>query len=93
MPERRRFPPPWTAEEQKESFVVKDSTGQAPAYPYFDDDRYRRSVTNRLMRDEAQRIAANIAKLPGPLETAAEMSVVQAGKDSIICLCQIELLK
>lgn len=63
----RRFPPPWTAEELKESFVVKDATGQALAYLYFGDDHYRRSVTNRISRDETRRITANIAKLPEPL--------------------------
>jgi len=25
----RRFPPPWSVEENAESFVVKDATGQA----------------------------------------------------------------
>jgi hypothetical protein len=26
---QRRFPPPWTADELTESFVVKDASGQA----------------------------------------------------------------
>jgi hypothetical protein len=34
MPERR-FPPPWSVEEQGVCFVVKDSTGQKLAYVLF----------------------------------------------------------
>ena len=64
MTSARRFPPPWSVDELKKLFVVKDASGRALAYLYFDDDRYRRSVTNRLTRDEARRIAVNIAKLP-----------------------------
>ncbi len=61
----RRFPPPWTIEEANDAcFVVRDNTGQALAYGYFEDEPGRRSAAKLLTRDEARRIAANVAKLP-----------------------------
>jgi hypothetical protein len=57
----RRFPPPWIVEEQDACFAVRDHDGQKLAYVYFDDPR---AAAKPLTRDEARRIAANIAKLP-----------------------------
>jgi hypothetical protein len=60
----RRFPPPWSVEELDACFVVRDHNGQALAYVYFEDEPGRRSAAKLHTKDEARRIAANIAKLP-----------------------------
>ena len=61
----RRFPPPWSIEEANNAcFIVRDGTGQALGYFYFEDEPGRRSAAKLLNRDEARRPAANFAKLP-----------------------------
>jgi hypothetical protein len=60
----RRFPPPWSVDKLTESLVVKDATGQALSYVYFEDEPQRQMSMKRLSRDEAFLIAVNIAKLP-----------------------------
>jgi hypothetical protein len=60
----RRFPPPWSVEEQAACFVVRDHNGQALACVYFEEEPGRRSAAKLLSKDEARRIASNIAKLP-----------------------------
>ena len=47
-PTTRRFPPPWTAVELQESFLIEDASGFPVAYVYFADDPERRSVTGRM---------------------------------------------
>jgi hypothetical protein len=42
----------------------RDHTGQALADIYFKDEPGRRSAAQLLTKDEARRIASNIAKLP-----------------------------
>jgi hypothetical protein len=65
----RRFPPPWSVDDldpqlERQCFIVRDHNGQALAYVYFEEEPGRRSAAHLLTRDEARRIAVNIAKLP-----------------------------
>jgi hypothetical protein len=60
----RRFPAPWSVEEQSACFVARDHNWQALTYVYFEEQPGRRSAAKLLTKDEARRIAANVAKLP-----------------------------
>ena len=64
MPEHRRFPPPWSVEEAAPCFIVRDANRQALAFAYCEEEPGRRATGKLLTRDEAWRIAANVAKLP-----------------------------
>jgi hypothetical protein len=53
----RRFPPPWSGEEQRACFVVRDHGGQAFAYVYFEEEgdaAQRRSCSRKMRRGELQ---------------------------------------
>jgi hypothetical protein len=45
-------------------FIVRDANGQALAFVYCEDEPGRRATAKLLTRNEARRIALNIAKLP-----------------------------
>ena len=46
------------------AFVVKDDSGQKLGYFYYEEGQGRRSTAKMLTKDEARRIAANVARLP-----------------------------
>jgi hypothetical protein len=56
----RRFPPPLVCRGAEPCFVVRDHNGE----PLFEDEPGRGSAAKLLTKDEARRIAANIARLP-----------------------------
>jgi hypothetical protein len=53
-----------SVEETDACFIVRGANGQALAYVYSEEEPGRRAAAKLLTRDEARRIAANIAKLP-----------------------------
>ena len=59
----RCFLPPWSVEELEACFVARDHNGQLLAYIYL--GRAGAAISGMLLtKDEARRIAANVAKLP-----------------------------
>jgi hypothetical protein len=81
---RRRFPPPWSVEEQDVCFVVKDGDGQKLAYVYFEDEPGRRSAAKLLTRDEARRIDAGLEKQWWPGSENRLFDVYQPGR-TVVC--------
>jgi hypothetical protein len=64
----RRFTPPWDIEDNGACFIVRDANGQALSYLYYENEPGRRTAAGLLTRDEARRIAINVAKLPDLLD-------------------------
>jgi len=60
----RRFPPPWTVEKIAGGLKICDANGQSLAYVYSRENASDAHMANVLTKDEARRIANNIAKLP-----------------------------
>jgi hypothetical protein len=60
----RRFTPPWDIDDNVSCFIVRDNNGQPLSYVYYEQEPGRRTAAGLLTRDEARRIAINIAKLP-----------------------------
>ena len=61
--------PPWTVVEIPGGFRVDDADGKALAYCYGLEPRELPAAGHlRLTKEEARRLASNIAKLPGLLQ-------------------------
>ena len=60
----RRFPAPWSADKIPGGYVVRDANGQALAYIYSRDNEDEARQAKVLTKDEARRIAVNVARLP-----------------------------
>jgi hypothetical protein len=60
----RRFPSPWHADPMPGGYVVRDANGQALAYVYSRNNEVDARQAKVLTKDEARRIAINIARLP-----------------------------
>jgi hypothetical protein len=61
---RRRFRSPWRADPMPGGYVVRDFNGQALAYIYSRDNEAEARQAKVLTKDDARRIAINMARLP-----------------------------
>ena len=60
----RRFVRPWSVTERDGAYEVRDAAGLNLATVHFEDEPARQSHLNRLSKNEARRVAAQIARLP-----------------------------
>jgi K+/H+ antiporter YhaU regulatory subunit KhtT len=60
----RYFPSPWHADPMPGGYVVRDAIGQALVYIYSRDNEDEARQAKVLTKDEARRIAINVARLP-----------------------------
>ena len=68
-----RFPPPWTVEETPTCFIGRDANGKALNYTYYFTEEMslggeQYDPLTMLTKDDARRIALNVAKLAGLLQ-------------------------
>lgn len=70
----RRFPPPWTISDTGSSWAVSDATGFPMVWFCYGGGVMIGTNPDRLTRDEARRLAAGFAKLPGLLTDASPPS-------------------
>jgi hypothetical protein len=61
------LPAPWTTDDNGACCIVREANGLVVAYVHCEEEPGRCTAANLMTKDEARRIAANIAKLPGLL--------------------------
>jgi hypothetical protein len=66
----RRFPALWRADKMPGGYAVRDAKGLALAYIYARDDEAEARQAKVLTKDEARRIAINVARCRKPLRQA-----------------------
>ena len=65
MPSPPAFSPPWTVDDNGACFIVRDANGRPHRLTsIIESEAGRRAAANLLTRDEARRLATNVAKLP-----------------------------
>ncbi len=78
-PPPRGFSPPWTIDEANAAcFIVRDSTGQAIAYVYFEHEPGRRSAAKLLTRARATH-RGQYRQAAGAIAEALETSEAEIG--------------
>lgn len=63
----RRFVRPWQVTEHDAHFEITDATGLHLAIVYFEDEPSRQPMMKRPSKDQARRLARQIARLPALL--------------------------
>ena len=86
----RRFPSPWSVEEQAAGFVVRDHNGQALAYFYFEEEPGRRSAAKLLTKGEARRIAVNIVTSWNIDAVARSGRSPARSRSLVVCSCRAD---
>lgn len=68
----RRFEPPWTAVDTNAAYRVESAVGFRVLYVYYEEEPGRRSAAGLMTKDEARRVAVNVARLPELLTSPAD---------------------
>jgi hypothetical protein len=78
--------PPWNAEETDACFIVKDSTGRALAYAYYEEEPGRRTSANLLTKHRWAQVGLSVHKRNEPRDPGPECwGSFQLGQNT---LCQ-----